>query len=81
MTDHTITLIADYVQPTLPLESNTDYLNMVINMAAQSYMNQYGAASPEEGVAAARLAFNKSLPTQAHSSIQDPNSIAHESLT
>jgi hypothetical protein len=35
---------------------------MVMNMAALSYMAQYGVATPDEGITAARAAFNASLP-------------------
>ena len=59
---YTVTIEDDYVQPTTPIEDNEGYVDMVMNMAAQSYMNQYNTATPEEGIAAAREAFNSGLP-------------------
>lgn len=59
---YTVTTVADYVQPTTPLATDGEYVNMVMNMAAQSYMNQYGAATPDAGITAAREAFNAALP-------------------
>jgi hypothetical protein len=38
---------------------------MVMNMAALSYMAQYGVATPDEGIAAARAAYNAGLPVVA----------------
>ena len=62
MTDYTISIVADYVQPTTPIADNEGYVDMVMNMAALSYMGQYGVATPEEGIAAALAAFNAALP-------------------
>jgi hypothetical protein len=65
MTTYTTTIVADYVQPTTAIETNEGYVDMVMNMAAQSYMNQYNAATPDAGITAAREAFNASLPEPA----------------
>ena len=62
MSDYTVTTVADYVQPTTAIATDEGYVNMVMNMAAKSYMAQYGAATPDEGITAAREAFNASLP-------------------
>lgn len=62
MTEYTVTTVADYVQPTTEIATDEGYVNMVMNMAALSYMAQYGTATPDEGIAAARAAFNASLP-------------------
>ena len=62
MTDYTVTIVADYTQPTTEITTDDDYVDMVMNMAALSYMAQYGVATPEEGIAAARAAYNASLP-------------------
>ena len=35
---------------------------MVMNMAALSYQSQYKTATPDEGITAAREAYNASLP-------------------
>ena len=59
---YTVTTVADYVQPTTPLATDGEYVNMVMNMAAQSYMNQYGTDNVEDGVTAAREAYNAALP-------------------
>lgn len=61
MTEYTVTTVADYVQPTTEITTDEGYVDMVMNMAAQSYMAQYGTATPEEGIAAARAAFNATL--------------------
>jgi hypothetical protein len=57
-----VTIENDYVQPTTAIATDEGYVNMVMNMAAQSYMNQYNTATPDEGITAAREAFNASLP-------------------
>jgi anthranilate phosphoribosyltransferase len=62
MTDYTVTIVADYVQPTTEIATDDDYVDMVMNMAALSYMAQYGVATPEEGISAARAAFNSGIP-------------------
>ena len=62
MTDYTVQIVADYVQPTTQIDTDEGYVDMVMNMAAMSYMAQYGVATPEEGIAAARAAYNASLP-------------------
>ena len=62
MTEYTIDIVDDFVAPTTPLAANDEYVAFVMNMAAASYMNQYGTATSEEGITAAREAFNASLP-------------------
>jgi hypothetical protein len=63
MTTYTIDITADiYPQPTEPLDTNEAYLTFVVNRASESYMSQYGAASKEAGITAAREAFNASIP-------------------
>jgi len=61
MTDYTVTTVADYVQPTTEITTDEGYVDMVMNMAALSYMAQYSVATPDEGIAAARAAFNAGL--------------------
>ena len=62
MTEYTVTTVADYVQPTTAIATDEGYVDMVMNMAAKSYMAQYGAATPDEGITAAREEFNASIP-------------------
>jgi hypothetical protein len=62
MTDYTVQIVDDYVAPTTPLATNEDYVDFVMNMAAQSYKNQYNTATSEDGITAAREAFNAALP-------------------
>lgn len=60
-----VTIQNDYVQPTTPIDTNEGYVDMVMNMAAKSYQVQYNTATPDDGITAAREAFNASLPTPA----------------
>jgi len=65
MTTYTSDVIADvYPQPG-EIATNEAYLTFVINKAAESYQSQYGAASKEDGITAARKAYNASLPVPA----------------
>ena len=59
-----INIIADYVQPTSAITTDDEYVDMVMNMAAKSYMAQYGSATPNAGIAAAREAFNANFATE-----------------
>lgn len=62
MTTHSIDITADaYPQPGV-INTNEEYLAYVINRAAESYQNQYGTASKEDGITAAREAYNASVP-------------------
>jgi hypothetical protein len=60
-----ITIENEYVQPTTAIATDEGYVNMVMNMAAQSYMHQYNTATSEDGITAAREAFNAALPEPA----------------
>ena len=60
-----INIVPNYVQPTSPIDTDEGYMDMVCNMAAESYMKQYGTATPDEGITAAREAYNASLPAPA----------------
>lgn len=65
MTTYTLTITPDaYPQPG-EITSNEEYLTFVLNRAAESYANQYQAASKEDGITAAREAYNASLPVTA----------------
>ena len=59
--EYVIVIDPNYVVPEGPL-NNAQYVDFVMNMASLSYMAQYGAATPDDGIAAARAAFNASLP-------------------
>lgn len=59
---YTITISDDYVTPEGPFADNAAYLAFVLNKAAESYRNQYGKATVEEGITAAREAYNAALP-------------------
>lgn len=48
-----------------PFKTNTEYVQFVMSNAALSYQSQYGAATPDEGITAAREAYNAGLPEQA----------------
>jgi hypothetical protein len=64
MSTYTVDVIADvFPQPTAPITA-AEYINFVVNRAAESYMAQYGTASKEEGIQAACDAFNASIPPQ-----------------
>ena len=60
---YTLTISDDYTPPQGALTTNEAYLTFVMNKAAESYRNQYAAANVEEGITAAREAYNASLPT------------------
>lgn len=64
-TDYTITIEDGYTPPEGPFATNDDYLTFVMNRAAESYMNQYGTANVEDGITAAREAYNAALPVAA----------------
>lgn len=72
MTTYTVDVTADvYPQPGEIL-TNEEYLTFVVNRAAESYQNQYGAASKDAGVTAAREAYNASLPAPAPAPEEEP---------
>jgi hypothetical protein len=62
MTTYSITISDDYAAPTAPVATNAEYIAFVMNSAAKSYAGQYGAATSDAGVTAAREAFNAALP-------------------
>lgn len=45
-----------------PFDTDAEYCQFVMSNAALSYQAQYGAATPDDGIAAAREAYNASLP-------------------
>ena len=62
--NYNINVIDDYVVPAGPLTSE-QYVDFVMNRAAESYMKQYGTATVNEGIDAACAAYNASLPPEA----------------
>ena len=70
-TDYTITIEDGYVVPEGPLATNDDYVTFVMNSAAASYQVQYGTATVDEGVTAAREAYNASLPVAAEPAAEE----------
>ena len=67
MTTYTIPVTDDYTAPEGAIETNEAYMTFVMNRAAESYMNQYGTATVEEGITAAREAYNAALPQETPS--------------
>jgi hypothetical protein len=61
MTDYAIQVIDGYVVPEGPLDA-AQYVDFVMNRAAESYMAQYGTATVNEGIQAACDAYNAALP-------------------
>ena len=51
-----------YTPPTGEITSDLDYVAFVMNMAARSYKTQYQTATVNEGISAARAAYNAALP-------------------
>jgi len=61
MTDYAVQVTDGYVVPEGSLDA-TQYVNFVMNRAAESYMAQYGTATVNEGIQAACDAYNAALP-------------------
>ena len=45
-----------------PFATDEEYCQFVMSNAAESYMKQYSTATTDEGITAAREAYNASLP-------------------
>ena len=60
-TDYTIAIDDAYVAPEGPMTKD-QYVNFVMNKAAESYKSQYGTDTVDEGIQAACDAYNASLP-------------------
>ena len=61
MTDYAIQIVDGYAPPEGPLTAD-QYVNFVMNRAAESYKVQYGVATVNEGIQAACDAYNAALP-------------------
>jgi hypothetical protein len=64
VTTYSIPITNGYIPPEGPFDTNKIYLTFVNNRAAESYMNQYSTANVEDGITAARQAYNATLPIQ-----------------
>jgi hypothetical protein len=60
MSEYTVTIVADYEPPAGPM-TKEQYLNFVMNRAAESYMRQYGTPDPDSGIQAAADVYNAGL--------------------
>ena len=58
-----VTIDTDYTAPLPQVKYDTDeeYLQFVLSRAAESYMSQYASDSKDEGITAARLAYNATI--------------------
>ena len=65
ITNYDVEINDDYVSPTEPILTNDEYVDFVMNMAAQSYMKQYNTDNYDDGITAAREAYNAALPPPA----------------
>lgn len=61
MTDYAVQVTDAYVVPEGSLDAE-QYVNFVMNRAAESYMAQYKTATVNEGIQAACDAYNAALP-------------------
>jgi len=61
-----------YVPSPSLIATNDDYLVFVINGALQSYMSQYNQPTPEDGLTAARTAYNESINPTIPESAPEP---------
>ena len=61
MTQYTIDIVDVYVTPEGAL-TKEQYVEFVMNKAAESYQMQYGAATTDDGIQAACDAYNAALP-------------------
>lgn len=61
MSNYTIAIDDAYVTPEGALTKD-QYVDFVMNMAAESYMNSYGTVDKETGIQAALDAYNAALP-------------------
>ena len=62
--EYTINIVDDYVVPAGPLDAK-QYVEYVMNRAAESYKNQYQTATVNEGIDAACAAYNAALPPES----------------
>jgi hypothetical protein len=63
MTEYTINITDQYETPTTRM-TKEQYLNFVMNRAAESYKKQYGTETVDAGIQAACDLYNESLPPE-----------------
>lgn len=61
MTQYAINIVDEYIVPEGAL-TKEQYVNFVMNRAAESYQIQYGTATTDDGIQAACDAYNAALP-------------------
>lgn len=61
MTQYTIEIFDGYVTPEGAL-TKEQYVELVMNRAAESYQAQYGTATTDDGIQVACDAYNAALP-------------------
>lgn len=64
MANYTLNITEDYVVPEGVL-TKAQYVDFVMNKAAESYRNQYSTADKEAGIQAACDAYNAAIPAPA----------------
>lgn len=64
MTQYTISIVDSYVAPEGAL-TKEQYVEFVMNKAAESYQRQYSTATTDDGVQAACDAYNATVTPQA----------------
>jgi hypothetical protein len=61
MVEYTITITDNYEEPSVSM-TKEQYINFVMNRAAESYRRQYGTETSDAGIQAACDVYNQSLP-------------------
>ena len=55
------TIDTDKTTPIGPFATDAEYVQWVMSMAAESYQKQYATATADEGITAAREAYNATV--------------------
>jgi hypothetical protein len=76
-TNYTVIIDDSYTPPEGQILTNEEYVNFVMNKAAESYQNQYQTQTVDEGITAAREAYNASVHvTEPVQNIQETLNLA-----
>ena len=59
-TNYAVVMDDEYTPPAI-INTNQDYINFVLNKAAESYQKQYNTADKESAITAAIESFNANL--------------------
>ena len=70
-TPYSILIVDGYEPPAGPLDA-AQYVDMVMNRAAESYRLQYQVTTTEEGIEAACAAYNAELPPDPVQELEQP---------